>query len=606
MSKKGYITASEHEMENERLDVLESLNVLDTENEERFDRITKLASLVFNVPISLVSLVGKSRQWFKSDCGLGVSETSRDVAFCSHALNERELLVIENALEDERFHGNPLVTGSPYIRFYAGAVLHDPKSGLPVGSLCIIDTKPRKLDDKQKETLKKLSELVVSELFSETVDYKNRIEAALLSKLDPVYSIKNFDAIQSSYQNKMVEVGGLSHDLICIVNVKEVSSIELEFGGNVVYQIWTSIIDKLKSSFESEKFDIGRVSNTSVVTYFIDTTTSEIDLGEFITDLLNDSSLYPEETGIPKVSIGISRCYGDLKTAVNQCIQALEKENSETNIAFRYLSEDEKKNLILIEKIKKELPLALKANELDIFYQPKIDVKESKISGMEALLRWKHPEHGYISPLIILEAAKEARILRKLDFWVFKAVCSQISEWEDEGVNVPVISINLSEQSLLNNNFSNHILTILDEFDFAPSNINFEILENVVITDFGVVKNHLDVLSESGITFSLDDFGTGYSSLSYLQSLPIKDLKIDRFFIGDIVSSQEYASLVAGIISIAHDLGMEVVAEGVEHENQFLILRALKCNSIQGYIYSKPLPASEFSPGMFRKKWAAH
>jgi GAF domain-containing protein len=151
--------------ESERLAGLRQLEILDTEPEERFDRVTKLARSVFNVPIALVSLVDKDRQWFKSSCGLDASETPRDISFCGHAILGKGIFLIPDALEDSRFKDNPLVTGKPYIRFYAGIPLHLP-GGLAVGTLCIIDTEPRNFSEKELDHLQDLALVVEQELLS--------------------------------------------------------------------------------------------------------------------------------------------------------------------------------------------------------------------------------------------------------------------------------------------------------------------------------------------------------------------------------------------------------------------------------------------------------
>ncbi len=244
-------------------------------------------------------------------------------------------------------------------------------------------------------------------------------------------------------------------------------------------------------------------------------------------------------------------------------------------------------------KLKNDIYNALQNNQFELYYQPQID-KDNKLVGMEALIRWNHPELGLVSPFKFVPLAIEIGIIEEVDLWVMKNSILQIKEWVKKGYNIGVISCNLTIYQLERGSLVDKLKAMFNEIEISPKYFGLE------ITEEGIMKNPdkniaiLKEIKELGITLSIDDFGTGYSSFAYLKKLPIDKLKIDRTFIKDIPDDEDDKIISAAIISLAKQLHLETVAEGVETQVQRDFVFSHGCNSIQGYFYSPPIPADEF------------
>lgn len=242
---------------------------------------------------------------------------------------------------------------------------------------------------------------------------------------------------------------------------------------------------------------------------------------------------------------------------------------------------------------------AVENKELLVHYQPQINQRNNQLIGLEALLRWNNPKMGQVPPATFIPIAEETGLIREIGEWVLREACRQMQQWQQQyGWNIPV-SVNLSTQQFHQDNLVGTIKSILTETKLAPEFLDLEITESMMM-DANRSSQILTELSELGIQISLDDFGTGYSSLSYLKLFPIHKLKIDRSFIKDIVKSEDDKAIVATIIAMAHHLKMNIIAEGVETEDQLRFLLDNGCDDIQGYYYSKPLTVTDVE-GMYLK-----
>jgi len=243
--------------------------------------------------------------------------------------------------------------------------------------------------------------------------------------------------------------------------------------------------------------------------------------------------------------------------------------------------------------LESNLRRAIEREELVIHFQPKVDIDTWKIAGAEALIRWNHPEQGLISPAEFIPLAEESGLISAIGQWVLRQSCVQVKEWAR---TVPdfTISLNISARQFQDPSFFTSVLSTLEETGVEPKHIQLELTESSIMTNLDSGISTLTALQSSGVRISIDDFGTGFSSLSHLKWVPIDVLKIDRSFVHDASTDPDSAALVMAIISLAHNLRLKVVAEGVETEEQLRFLHLLRCDEIQGYLFSKPLPAAEF------------
>ena len=252
-----------------------------------------------------------------------------------------------------------------------------------------------------------------------------------------------------------------------------------------------------------------------------------------------------------------------------------------------------------------DLRHAVARNELFLVYQPVVDMISGDMAGMEVLLRWQHPVLGLISPVKFIPLAEESGLILPISEWVLRSACEQLLEWQKQGYEVPRLAINLSAKQLLQKSLADTIALILGETGVEPHYIGLELTESMLVHNIEEVVETLRKLSNMGLEISIDDFGTGYSSLSYLKRFPINKLKIDKSFVDDIATHPDDAAIVKAIIAMAHGLSMKVVSEGVETKQQLDFLRQHGCEQYQGYLFSKPLPASEMASKLKRQAFAA-
>ncbi|WP_053219844.1 putative bifunctional diguanylate cyclase/phosphodiesterase [Virgibacillus senegalensis] len=236
---------------------------------------------------------------------------------------------------------------------------------------------------------------------------------------------------------------------------------------------------------------------------------------------------------------------------------------------------------------------ALKENQFELHYQPQKDIKSGNIVGCEALLRWKHPDRGYIPPDLFIPVAEENGMIIELGEWVLREACRQNKEWHSQGNYRGLIGVNLSARQLQQPGLADKVKEILLETGLSAGYLELEITESTAISQNNKALDNLIMLRELGIQVSIDDFGTGYSSLKYLSIFPISKLKIDKLFLQQEI--QHNQAIVKSIIRMSHSMEMKVIAEGVETEDQLVFLEKENCDEIQGYYFYKPLPLEEAS-----------
>jgi diguanylate cyclase (GGDEF)-like protein len=236
--------------------------------------------------------------------------------------------------------------------------------------------------------------------------------------------------------------------------------------------------------------------------------------------------------------------------------------------------------------IENDLPYALKRNQLYVNYQPQFSLKQREIRGVESLIRWRHPSLGEVSPSEFIPYAEEVGILNSLFFWVFEEVCKDISSGENRNIKY---SINLSVNQLLLDQFLPEISIILKRYTVSATQLTFEITENIEIYYLQKVEEKLHSLKQLGFTIALDDFGNGYFSISDFLELPVDYIKLDRDFVSSLMKNQKHRSVITPIIEIAHNLGLQIIIEGIESYKQFVEWEILQCDIIQGYFISRPI-----------------
>jgi len=263
------------------------------------------------------------------------------------------------------------------------------------------------------------------------------------------------------------------------------------------------------------------------------------------------------------------------------------KENGRNN--FRFFTEEMNAQVLERLTLENSLRLALDKQELFLMYQPQIEIATGRITGLEALLRWQHPQLGLVPPDKFIRIAENSGQIMAIGEWVLRTACSQSRRWQDEGLSAVTVAVNVSAIQFRQEGFCELIRRVLGETGLAAQYLELELTEGLLLADAAVASSVLQELKEMGLTLAIDDFGTGYSSFSYLRQFRVSKLKIDRSFIRDVVANPDDAAITAAIISMAKSLNLKVIAEGVETEAQMAFLRAHHCDEIQGYYFSRPL-----------------
>jgi diguanylate cyclase (GGDEF)-like protein len=293
------------------------------------------------------------------------------------------------------------------------------------------------------------------------------------------------------------------------------------------------------------------------------------------------------------IAIGSNDAH-DFKTLAQNAGVALEAAKTSGRATYRYFSADLDERAYSRLVLESELTQALARGELEVYYQPQVTCAEGFGLGAEALIRWNHPSRGLVSPGEFIPLAEESGLIIDIGTFVLRRVCAQAAACARNGL-FPRISVNVSSAQFQRQDFPGLVLAALEEMGVNPSQIELEITESIAMGDPEAVAAQMRPLRAAGLRFAMDDFGTGYSSLSVLTRLPFDVLKIDRSFVRGLPHGQvERSVLVRTVLSMAHALGLEVVAEGVETAEEHEFLRELRCNNAQGFLFAKPMPAARF------------
>jgi EAL domain-containing protein (putative c-di-GMP-specific phosphodiesterase class I) len=302
-------------------------------------------------------------------------------------------------------------------------------------------------------------------------------------------------------------------------------------------------------------------------------------------------------------SIGIA-LYPDDGTDVDDLLKNAEKAmrhtKSEGKNNYHFYSSSMHSSVLELLTLESDLHKALERDELVLYYQPKVDAATRMVKGMEALIRWKHPDKGLIPPLQFIPLAETSGLIIPIGEFVIRTACGQIKTWQEAGYKQMNIALNVSSRQFDQQDLMEIVKEAIKDAMIPPQCLELEITESIIMRNPEKAIRTLTELKAMGIQIAIDDFGTGYSSLSYLKRLPLDFLKIDQSFVRNLASDPNDQAIVRATIAMAHSLNLKTIAEGVETEEQLSFLQEHGCDEIQGYLFSRPLPAEEI-PGILAK-----
>ncbi|WP_229776745.1 sensor domain-containing phosphodiesterase [Deinococcus ruber] len=571
--------------EHDRLAALYRYDILDTSPEPQFDRLVTMASHFFDLPMALVSFIGKDRQWFKANHGVPFSETPRCESFCTVTIAQDDVLLIPDTTLDERFHSYPAVLAEPYIRSYAGAPLITP-DGQNIGTFCVLGAEPRAFSTDDQNMLKAFAEMAMDEL---------RLRQALLdlsqmAMTDALTSLPNrvqfrqrlVDACQrADTSGEKVVLGLLDLDRFKLINDT--------LGHGAGDALLSEVAHRLKASVASSDL-VARLSGDEFVVLLTDVRSAPD--AERVVQRLQRMFAAPFLVGEQEVfvhwSLGLSVYPDDaqeLDVLLSHADTAMYRAKRAGGGHTYFQAHQDQRTLLEVERLA-ALHHALERDELRVYFQPVVHAENHAVVGHETLLRWARPS-GLVSPLDFIPLAETSGLIVPIGRWVLWQAVEALRTRRVENVSVNVSAVEFRQPD-----YVAYLRELLNLGGVDPRRMWLELTESSLLEPhFASVLREVHAL---GVQTALDDFGTGYSSLTALATLPVQMLKIDRSFImgigDDTTAGQHALEVMRGIVTLANAYGLTTVAEGIETQVQADLLRQLGCSYLQGYLFGRPAP----------------
>ena len=593
------------EVESKRAEALLHYQVLDTAPEDSFDDLTGLAAYICQTPIAAIGLTDSKRQWFKSKVGFVAQEEPRDITFCAYAILQNELLIVRDTLTDERFATNPFVIRDPHIRFYAGVPLINP-DGLALGTLCVLDHEPRDLSNEQQKALRILALQVVTQL---ELRRNLKVLKQSIAHRKQSEEILRHNALHdrlTNLPNRVLFMERLAHTLklkkrhqnylfaVLFIDLDRFKLVNDSLGHMVGDQLLIAIARCLESCLRP-KDTVARFGGDefAILLKNVQDVNDAISVVRRIQEQLKLPFKLNGQEVFTSISVGIALNtidYERPEDLLRDADTAMYRAKTLGKARYEVFSSAMHDHVLTLLQLENSLQRAVERLELRIQYQPIVFLETGKITGFEALVRWQHPDRGLILPNDFISIAEETGVIIPVGYWVLREACRQLRAWQLQfPENYLTISVNLSNKQFLQADLVTQISQILQETGLDSRYLKLEITESVIMENPESATIMLLQLKDLGCELHMDDFGTGYSSLSYLHRFPFDLLKIDRSFISRMDVNGKDLEIVRALITLARNLNINVIAEGLETAEQLAQLRALQCKYGQGYFFSKPV-----------------
>ena len=567
--------------EAQRLLRINELCVLENTADEVFQEIVEIAAEYFQTPIALISIVDEHRQWFRARVGMHARETPRDLSFCAYTILADEPLEVVDATLDERFANNSLVTGSPGIRYYAGAPLIT-DDGIALGSLCVIDTQPRSpMGKREASMLKRFASLVM----------KRIVTLRTTCYTDPSTGLYNRSRLEEDVR-QVLAADSRSHLVaVGMITPQFLNDIVKALGYSFTQDLATAIKDRLEHMLPAGCW-LYRMSPTRFG-FLLPGDSPEEDVYHAILAAFEASVSCH---GIPvqmQVGVGIVTLQDDpemkrdwLRLAISAADDARDRSLGWT----RYQPQQDAAQQRAFNLLSSLNAAVHAEGQLRLVYQPRVNLTSGACSSVEALLRWDHPTLGPIGPAEFIPLAEKTALMRSLSLWVLHAAVEQARVWRRQGLDIQ-IAINVTPEDLSSPAFTDRMIDLMQQHNLDPERFELEFTESAVMHNPLEVRNQLKRLRALGVEVAIDDFGTGYSNWSYLRQLPATTVKLDQSLMRNLTVDENDQRLVKALIGLAKKLDYCIVAEGIETEGIHALVRQWGCDEGQGYLIARPMEA---------------
>jgi len=597
--------------EAERLQALALYGFTEEQPLPSLDAVARIAAHMFEMPVAAVNMIGSDHVFFAASIGIDEVDMRREVSFCAHAIAQNDVMVVSDAKRDERFHDNPLVTGEANLRFYAGVPLLS-TDGHPLGALCVIDSKPHpEFSETDRERLRELAKMA-----SDRLELR-RIEVATEKKLpspaeaidrreesEELYRLANFDALtglanRGRFYRRVEEA--MARPLavaVIMIDLDGFKDVNDTLGHLVGDAVLCEVAIRLERQIGADDM-VARLGGDEFAILMPEVTdpvqATEVALAA------NAAIARPIIVEGQQIRIGAT---AGMALAPSHARDPLELVGDADLALFKAKAEGRGRVTIFqpafrVEAAARrhygmEIHRAVDEGEFLLFYQPQIRLSDRALTGAEALIRWRHPERGLLSPAAFLPALETGPLAATVGTWVLDEACAQAAAWRRSGFSDFRMGVNLFGAQFRLGDLEREVTEALERHHLPPSALELEITENIVLNHDDVALGALKRLRDDGIGIAFDDFGTGFASLSLLKRYPLTRIKIDKSFTDGFLTSKQDASVIRAILDMARSFELETIAEGIEAAQQQDSLRDQGCEEGQGYYYGKPMPAPRF------------
>jgi EAL domain-containing protein (putative c-di-GMP-specific phosphodiesterase class I)/GGDEF domain-containing protein len=565
---------------------LQALRAPDICRDDVLSRFTHLVSTTLDVPSSFISVLDDDFQYIKAAHNFVVAESVRADSICQYVFEGDAPLVINDTHKDSCFATNPFVIGAPFVRFYAGVPLTS-QEGTVLGTLCVVDNQPREFSAEKLATLTLLSQLVISFLEAwHSVGYTDLV-TGLPNRQQLLRDLQTLRAVRGSQAHRLV--------LIDCIDMPRAYELARSLGMGPVEGLLRDMATLLPLRLRPGKNEFlytvatGRFALLSVENHHFDAewiaarmegVRAEIGEGLSVdlTTHTGEAIFVPSEISAQEV---LRRAVSALHEAICRgvpCMSFSEQNDERRTDDFTLVN---------------DLVTAVRHNHgLYLVYQPKICLMTGLPIGLEALIRWRHPTRGELSPAHFIPLAEQTSLLQEITEWVIERTIERLKRLQGKGIQLP-ITVNVSVRDFSHGDFADRIETKMTKARLPTSLLGIECLETERILESPAAIRGLEMLKQRGFGIALDDFGTGYSNISYLRRMPLDVIKIDRSIVSGLTTDTAARIITKSIITMLKELDYVVLAEGVENSETLEALKELGCDQAQGFFHSRPLPEDE-------------